>query len=127
MLVTRQTRLRAYWCPIGRTENTQDYYVVREASDDFSTYWEPSSDPDGNLRNRLSDEERKQHLDDVTDELAFINTLTPGRILDYGAGPGWLLAELPDTWEKHAVEVSAPCATAPCPAWHHGLHASVCN
>jgi len=42
-------------------------------------YWGEIVDPDGKRRNRL--EERERHLEDLRAELAFLETLPPGRML----------------------------------------------
>ena len=65
-------------------------------------YWGTITDPDGKVRNRM--DEREQYLDDIKTELAYINNLVPGRILDIGCGPGWLLSALPGAWEKFGIE-----------------------
>lgn len=83
------------------------YYRSRQppvGTDFESSYWGTVVDPDGRVRHRL--EERDQFLDDTKEELAFLNKLTPARILDIGCGPGFLLSGLSQGWEKHGVEVS---------------------
>ncbi len=73
-----------------------------------ASYWGDVTDPDGNVRHRLN--ERLLFLDDAKQELAFLNNIVPGRILDYGCGPGFLLSGLADGWEKHGVEMSRMAA-----------------
>jgi len=76
-----------------------------ESSPDFEAgYWGEVLDPDGNRRNRLL--ERKQRISDVREELEYINSLPPGRMLDIGCGMGDLLSAVADCWEKHGLEVS---------------------
>lgn len=86
---------------------TEPYYARREPGPGAydADYWEPKRDPDGVLRDRLA--EREQYLMDVAQELAFVRSLTPGRILDYGCGLGWFLDALGDEWERLGAETSA--------------------
>lgn len=86
----------------------QEYFVRRELPTDASyeeSYWGVITDPDGNVRDRRG--ERERYLQDIATELAFINALPPGRMLDVGCGLGFLLSGVADEWERHGVEVSA--------------------
>lgn len=86
----------------------QEYFVRRELPVDASyeeSYWGVITDPDGNVRDRR--EERERYLQDIATELAFINGLPAGRMLDIGCGLGFLLSGVADDWERHGVEVSA--------------------
>jgi phosphoheptose isomerase len=78
--------------------------VVSQAANYEEAYWGCVVDPDGKLRDRRA--EREQYLDDIKQELAFLNSLPPGRILDIGCGLGFLSSALAPDWEKHGVEVS---------------------
>lgn len=83
------------------------YFVRREpaASPDYeSAYWGVVRDPDGVVRDRL--QERRKHLEDLDAELAFLNALPAGRILDVGCGLGFFLSGLREGWDRHGVEVS---------------------
>jgi len=85
----------------------QDYFKKRipeNLSSYEENYWHIITDPDGKIRNRL--EERDIYLDDIKEELNFLNGLSPGKILDFGCGPGFLLSALSTDWEKHGVEIS---------------------
>ena len=85
----------------------QDYFERRDpvAPVDYEeAYWGTIVDPDGSVRNRL--EERQKHLEDVEQELTFLQSLPGGRLLDLGCGLGFLLSGLGLQWEKHGVEVS---------------------
>lgn len=90
------------------SSNDWNPYFVRRpipATKDFEVgYWGTVTDPDGVRRNLL--EERDRHVEDVRDELAHINRLPAGRILDVGCGLGYLLSGVGDAWEKHGIELS---------------------
>lgn len=79
--------------------------MVRDASTDYSAYWGQKTDPDGHVRDRNTDEERERYLSDVSEEIAFVNSLTPVSVLDFGAGLGWMLSAL-DAPHKTAVEIA---------------------
>ena len=85
-----------------------EYYVRREPKsiDYEEAYWGTVTDPDGNVRNRIS--ERDLYLDDLKDELNYLNSLSiKGSILDIGCGLGFLLSALDSEWKEiHGVEVS---------------------
>ncbi|MEN9581126.1 MAG: hypothetical protein RJA70_4135 [Pseudomonadota bacterium] len=90
-----------------RSADWNPYYVRREPQkpQDFEEgYWKQATDPDGIARRPLEEWERR--LEDVKDELAHINSLSPGRILDVGCGLGVLLSGVDNAWEKHGVELS---------------------
>jgi len=81
------------------------------SSDAFEgCYWGSICDPDGKRRNRL--EEDKQFLEDIAEELAYVDKLSSGKVLDVGCGPGWFLAALDSNWEKHGCELSKLAAEA---------------
>jgi SAM-dependent methyltransferase len=79
------------------------YFATREPIA-TGEYWNPKEDPDGNVRDRF--QERDEHLSDIKAELAFLGDLKPGKILDIGCGPGFLLSALPNGWTKTGIEPS---------------------
>jgi SAM-dependent methyltransferase len=87
---------------------TMDYYVSLppRAHQEPDTYWSPTTDPDGHSRNRLNEEESRGYLANIRQELKFIEGLKPGKILDIGCGPGWLLSAVDPAWEKYGIEPS---------------------
>lgn len=89
----------------------QNYFKKRKPKKKVEyeqNYWGTVVDPDGNVRNRL--QEREKHLEDIKEELSFLNSLPAGIILDVGCGLGFLLSGLKPGWEKHGVEVSRMAA-----------------
>lgn len=99
------------------------YYRRREPGPDAYTqdYWAPKADPDGVVRDRTK--EREQYLSDVAQELEFVRSLPPGRILDYGCGLGWFLDALGDGWNRNGVEESAACLEW-CRRYHFNVYYS---
>jgi len=67
-------------------------------------YWGTVTDLEGNVRNRF--EEKERYLEDISEEIRFINNLNPGKILDVGCGLGFLLSGINNGWEKYGVEIS---------------------
>lgn len=95
-----------------------DYFVKlppRSSHDLDRDYWSESQDPDGIQRNRL--DEKRKYLNNLGHEIAFIDSLEPGKVLDIGCGPGWLLSTIDDAWSKHGVE---PSTQASAHASRHG-------
>jgi len=94
------------------------YFIVRKfekndvtastPSDSFNEYWNTPSDPDGVVRDRLN--ERQRDIENTSTELAFVNQLKPGKILDVGCGPGSFLSAIGSQWKKFGLEVSRPAA-----------------
>lgn len=107
MLITQDARHKARWSPVGRTETQQTYYQVRECVADYEHYWGTVKDPDGRVRDRLSDVERENYVNDRLDELQFIWCRMPETIVDFGCGPGWLLNMMPSSANRIGVDVSA--------------------
>jgi 2-polyprenyl-3-methyl-5-hydroxy-6-metoxy-1,4-benzoquinol methylase len=83
-----------------------DYFVKiePESSNYEEEYHLIATDPDGNKRNLL--EERSRSLAQTKEITEFLSKIKPGKILDFGCGPGWILSSLDDNWEKHGIEIS---------------------
>ena len=99
------------------------YYTRREppAGSEFEEgYWGVVKDPDGNVRD-LS-RERDKKVEDLACELAFVNKLPPGRLLDVGCGLGHLLSGVDPSWQRHGIEISEYAAekAAAYGEIHHG-------
>lgn len=83
------------------------YQNPRTIVDYEKDYWSGSKDPDGNIRDLMSDHERTFKVKNrMSNEIAFVNSLNGGKILDAGCGPGFFLAEVNDKWKKYGVEIS---------------------
>ena len=87
---------------------TGSYYVSRPAGKvDFADYWEPRADPDGVVRDRLTEAERNRYVHDNENILQFCRRLQPGHVLDIGCGPGWMLEQLAIVgWQCRGLEES---------------------
>lgn len=86
----------------------QNYYTTRKPDKpiDFEeAYWETAVDPDGVVRHR-SDEREKDLTDRFKQELAFVNSLQQGKILDVGCGTGHFLSGVDSSWGRFGVDVS---------------------
>ncbi len=87
------------------------YYTRREppqAAQFEEGHWGVVRDPDG--RERDLAQERDKKVEDLASELAFVNKLPPGRLLDVGCGLGHLLSGVDSRWERHGIEISAYAA-----------------
>jgi 2-polyprenyl-3-methyl-5-hydroxy-6-metoxy-1,4-benzoquinol methylase len=89
----------------------RDYFKSRNVPvqmDYDDAYLLPQRDPDGVLRDPYKERERK--LEDLAQELDYVNSLKPGRLLDVGCGLGFFISGVSEGWERHGQEVSKPCA-----------------
>lgn len=87
------------------------YFRRRESRHAMSfddRYWVPKTDPEGVVRDGR--QERQRRVEDCRDELAFINALPPGRVLEVGCGFGHLLSAIDTRWCRHGVEPSQAAA-----------------
>lgn len=92
-------------CPIGELTWKKYYWVYPRKQQSYeSKYWGIREDPDGEKRN-LIDEWKQQvkNLKHITD---FLKEVKPGKILDVGCGPGFLLSTLNKRWDKYGIDVS---------------------
>ena len=83
------------------------YYTRREAPEGTGFeegYWGVVKDPDGKVRDLAYERDKK--VEDLACELAFVNKLPPGRLLDVGCGLGHLLSGVDPRWERHGIEIS---------------------
>lgn len=92
------------WSPTAYRPAHQ-WFRTRAGITDYSRYWPHCVDPDGNERNRDTDEERLQFLADHANVVEYVNAMEPYTVLDFGAGLGWFLSAF--TAEiKVAIEVN---------------------
>lgn len=81
------------------------YYEVRGKSNIYDRrYWKKVVDPDSNERDKT--QERNKRVDECCEEINYVNSLEPGKILDVGCGLGFLLSAIDFRWEKYGVELS---------------------
>lgn len=90
---------------------TRPYFTRRKPTDTKS--WSDATDPDGQKRNRNTEQERLQYLEDVRDELEWVKMGGPHDgpvyVVDVGCGLGWFLSDLPSPWLKTGVEIDESC------------------
>lgn len=95
-------------CPFGNLKWNRYYWEYnREVPAYEGDYWGKVKDPDGNLRDMLSEEERKKQIEDMKSIIGKLNGFSGGKILDVGCGPGFLLSAVNSQWDKYGVEISA--------------------
>ena len=68
-------------------------------------YWGIVTDPDGNVRD-LSKEREFKINNWYGNSIKHVTDMSPGTILDIGAGMGFFLSALDVGWEKYAIEIS---------------------
>jgi 2-polyprenyl-3-methyl-5-hydroxy-6-metoxy-1,4-benzoquinol methylase len=85
---------------------TGNYFasIDPESTDYEENYHMIAIDPDGKERKLL--EEREHSLSATKEIAAFLSNIKPGKILDIGCGPGWILSSLSNEWDKHGIEIS---------------------
>ncbi len=86
--------------------NTNQYFVSidPESLDYEESYHMIAIDPDGKERKLL--EEREHSLAATKEITDFLSQIKPGKILDIGCGPGWILSSLDSKWDKYGIEIS---------------------
>jgi len=83
------------------------YYLERNRDVEVeyeSNYWSEVKDPDGKIRQRGQERERK--LNDLKQELSYLNNLDGRIFLDIGCGLGFAMSGLDPQWVCHGVEYS---------------------
>lgn len=94
-------------CPFGELEWDRYYWKYRDGFSSYEQeYWGQVKDPDGNMRDLLSEEERIKQIENSKFIIEQINNILPGRILDVGCGPGYLLSAISSKWDKFGIDVS---------------------
>lgn len=91
------------YSPVGRREK-QDWFLRRSASAEQYS-WGSAIDPDGRERDRLSEAERVQWVADQQELIGWLRSLPPSVMADIGCGPGWLMREMPQSWDCVGVEI----------------------
>lgn len=91
--------------------NNLDYFASIQPDKLFSiknkfekNYHKVTSDPDEKERNLLK--ERNYSLSQNPEITSFLDSIEPGKILDFGCGLGWILSYLNNDWDKHGIEIS---------------------
>jgi len=68
-------------------------------------YWDKVIDPDGKERDLKTEKDFKVR-NWYGDTTKFVNSISPGKILDVGSGLGFFLSVIDSKWERHALDVS---------------------
>ena len=68
------------------------FYISRKFVASKKDYWSPKKDPDGKLRFRLTNYERKKFILNNKGLIGDVRSLKPKTILDIGCGAGFLLS-----------------------------------
>jgi 2-polyprenyl-3-methyl-5-hydroxy-6-metoxy-1,4-benzoquinol methylase len=93
---------------VQKLATTLDYFVPYNRDQKFDyeeSYHLQSIDPDGRVRNLL--EEREISLSGCNEIVTYLAGKSPGKIFDFGCGPGWILSTLDRSqWEPHGLEIS---------------------
>tara|TARA_Y100000389_G_C17380672_1_gene474221 strand:+ start:357 stop:1106 length:750 start_codon:yes stop_codon:yes gene_type:complete len=92
---------------IDNLNKNLDYYASIPADGEANfeeAYHQVTKDPDGKVRHLL--DEREYSLSCTKEITDYLDTLSPGKILDFGCGLGWILSYLDEKWDKHGLEVS---------------------
>jgi len=93
-------------CPFGDLRWNKYYWEYpREIPDYEEEYWSKTVDPDGKIRDMLSEVERKKQIEDLKFIINKIHQRLPGKIIDVGCGPGHLLSAINPEWEKHGIDI----------------------
>ena len=88
-------------------EKEKRYFKSRKLTGSYDEYYQPSADPDGNLRDLRNEKENR--IEFSIDEIDFINKLKlsdkQNKLLDIGCGCGFVLSAISDNFEKHGIEI----------------------
>ena len=93
-------------CPFGNLTWKRYFWVRPQQKEPLyeDDYWGTVKDPDGNKRNLLEEwDQQVKNLKHITD---FIEMIEPGKVLDIGCGPGFLLSAISNKWDKYGVDIS---------------------
>lgn len=93
-------------CPFGELVWEKYYWVRPQRQEPLyeSDYWGEVEDPDGRERNLM--EEWGQQVKNLAHLVDFLDDVEPGKILDVGCGPGFLLSALNERWDRYGADVS---------------------
>lgn len=92
-------------CPFGDLPWKKYYWAYSRQEPRYEEdYWGAVQDPDGKERDLVKEwDQQVKNLEHIT---TFLKDVKPGRILDVGCGPGFLLSALNGSWQKYGQDVS---------------------